>query len=445
MSEAAQGNLDPHAVSGQRDSVSALDAATLADIRDHSIRAIALDTSVFASNLYDLEAGLLARVAQFANSTVAVLLPDVVAAEIEKHLRADASEAQTKFRRAMRMMGRAGLIDDAAECARAFEQALEPAAADDVAHVRLAAWRDRVGALVLHAGEFVQLDEVLMRFFDGKPPFSASGPKKHEFPDAVALLALEKWSERSGHKVLVVSRDSDWQRYCSQSSRLVVTADLRAALSAFQPQSNRYVALQLAESVTDDRLGLGAALLNALKDQGDRLKFTAEGESQFEAEFDNAEPEFTSVELPDELSAAEAFASVDQDPGVYDVVVRVIATATVQLTSHFDFRKWDNEDENYMPMGHGTIESTQDVPIGALVTITGSDRAHMKIARVEILTDWIWINLGEIEPDWMSNPEIFNPEEFGESAPGEKVTRIRTGRRGRGTMILPRFHVQQEV
>ncbi|MCA7889988.1 PIN domain-containing protein [Burkholderia cenocepacia] len=321
MSEAAQGKLDPHGESGQRDSASVLDAATLADIRDHRIRAIALDTSIFASNQYDLEAGLLARVAQFANSTVAVLLPDVVAAEIEKHLRADALEAQTKFRRAMRMMGRAGLIDDADESAKTFEQALEPAAADDIAECRLADWRDRTGALMLHAGELVQLDEVMMRFFDGKPPFSSSGPKRHEFPDAVALLALEKWSERSGYNVLVVSRDSDWHRYCSQSTRLVVTADLRAALSAFQPQSNRYVALQLAESVTDDRFGLRLALLDALKGQGDRLKFTAEGESQFEAEFDVAEPEFTSVELPDEPSAAATFASVDQDRGVRDVVV----------------------------------------------------------------------------------------------------------------------------
>lgn len=433
MSEAAQGKLDRHGESGKRDSTSALDAATFADIRDQRIRAIALDTSIFASNQYDLAAGLLARVAQFANSTIAVLLPDVVAAEIEKHLRADASEAQTKLRRAMRMMGRAGLIDDADESAKTFEQALEPAAADDVARSRLAAWRDRVGALVLHAGEFVQLDEVMMRFFDGKPPFSASGSKKHEFPDAVALLALEKWSERSGHKVLVVSRDTDWQRYCSQSSRLVATADLRAALSAFQPQANRYVALQLAESVTDDRFGLGPALLDALRTQGDRLKFTAEGESQFEAEFDFAEPEFTSVELPDGPSAAEVFATVDQDRGVRDVVVRVSATATVRLTSYFDFRKWDNDDGNYMPMGRGTIETTQDVGFGALVTITGADSAHMKIARVEILSDWIWVRLGEIEPDWMNNPEIFDPKDFEESTCGEKVVATHTGGRGSGT------------
>ncbi|MCA7888598.1 hypothetical protein LGM58_36045, partial [Burkholderia contaminans] len=107
--------------------------------------------------------------------------------------------------------------------------------------------------------------------------------------------------------------------------------------------------------------------------------------------------------------------------------VRVTATATVQLTSHFDFRKWDNEDGNYMPMGHGTIESTHDFPFGALVTITGSDRAHMKIAGVEILRDWTWINLGEIEPDWMSNPEIFDPDEWGESTASRAPTTVRSG------------------
>lgn len=56
----------------------------------------------------------------------------------------------------------------------------------------------------------------------------------------------------------------------------------------------------------------------------------------------------------------------------------------------------------------------------------------MKIGRVEILTDWIWIKLGEIEPDWMSNPEIFDPKEWGEAMPGGGAVGVHSGRRGNG-------------
>ncbi|MCR4470036.1 hypothetical protein [Burkholderia sp. SCN-KJ] len=48
-----------------------------------------------------------------------------------------------------------------------------------------------------------------------------TGSRSHEFPDAVALLALEHWAAEHDTAVLVVSTDSDWQRFCSAHPRLL--------------------------------------------------------------------------------------------------------------------------------------------------------------------------------------------------------------------------------
>jgi hypothetical protein len=67
------------------------------------IRAIALDAEVFDAKQLALETGLLKRVEQFGGSDIAVLLPDVIAAEVEAHLRQSPTDAQGKLKRAMRL------------------------------------------------------------------------------------------------------------------------------------------------------------------------------------------------------------------------------------------------------------------------------------------------------------------------------------------------------
>lgn len=49
-------------------------------------------------------------------------------------------------------------------------------------------------------------------YWRNNPPFG-KGPKRKEFPDAFALLALQEWAAKNG-AVHVVSEDRDWQRAC---------------------------------------------------------------------------------------------------------------------------------------------------------------------------------------------------------------------------------------
>lgn len=389
-----------------------MDKAIREQIEANEIGAIALDTEVFDAKQLALEAGLLRRVAQFSDSEITVLLPDVIAGEVEAHLLQAASDAQSKLKRAMRLIEHAqllSLVDDVTPATQLLANISHPEAAAEIARQRLARWIDRTGAVVLHAGDHVTLDQVMTRYFDAQPPFATSGPKKHEFPDAVALLTLEHWAEQQQHKVLVVSNDPDWVHYCSTSPGLVLVRDLADALSGFQDQTASYAARRLAELLDEgDPIGLQAALLRELSNQDSKIEFNIDAESQFEFEVEGGEASFTDVQLLEPEWANESFEAVEHGDG--KVFVQVEATALAQVSSYFKFRKWDGMDREYMPMGGSQIVTNEHINIEAIITLGGQIPDRMTIEAIEILPQTHHIQLGDIEPDWMSNPDNYGDD-----------------------------------
>ena len=77
---------------------------------------------------------------------------------------------------------------------------------------------DEVKANVLELTD-ISIEEVFEKYFAGIPPF-ANDKKKHEFPDAFSLAAIERWCKTSSGKMYVVSSDSDWQQVCAISPSL---------------------------------------------------------------------------------------------------------------------------------------------------------------------------------------------------------------------------------
>jgi hypothetical protein len=75
--------------------------------------------------------------------------------------------------------------------------------------------------------------DVLSRYFSEAPPFGESDKRKHEFPDAFALLSLEALARDEGKLMLCVAPDKGWQDFASQSEHLVCVKDLEDALSYF--------------------------------------------------------------------------------------------------------------------------------------------------------------------------------------------------------------------
>ena len=75
--------------------------------------------------------------------------------------------------------------------------------------------------------------DVLSRYFSEAPPFGESDKRKHEFPDAFALLSLEALARDERKLMLCVAPDKGWQDFASQSEHLVCVNELEEVLSYF--------------------------------------------------------------------------------------------------------------------------------------------------------------------------------------------------------------------
>lgn len=60
------------------------------------------------------------------------------------------------------------------------------------------------------------LIDIVTKYFQQSKPFG-QGKKKHEFPDAIVLSAIEHWCKTSGEKIYMISGDSDMNEFGSNA------------------------------------------------------------------------------------------------------------------------------------------------------------------------------------------------------------------------------------
>lgn len=84
---------------------------------------------------------------------------------------------------------------------------------------------------------YVAAQEIFDDYFNTRPPFSSTGAKKAEFPDAFVLKGLLKYcSENHAAQILVVSNDPDWKSTLSGNGQVEIVDTLKDALAFLWPQ-----------------------------------------------------------------------------------------------------------------------------------------------------------------------------------------------------------------
>ncbi|AOI68733.1 PIN domain-containing protein [Burkholderia ubonensis] len=375
-----------------------MDTRIAAMIAANQVGAIALDTSVFDAQQRNLEGGLLRRVEQFHRSDrVQVLIPDVVRREVQAHLAAEAAAAQSGFARAVRMAAKTGLLSrDALNELRVIESAMdEPAGA---AEKRLAGWLARTRAEVLDVAARVDIRTLFDRYFAAQAPFAESSKKKHEFPDAASLLALEHWADEHETAVLVVSNDSDWQRFCASHPRLIWTNKLSGALAAFQDESAQFAARRLAESVAD---GTAEDLADAVFAGGKRflkqLGLVLDVRSVLDFTW-NFDAHLDAVSWPVTNGVLDEFEAIDHGDG--KVVVRMKCTLLTKIALYFQFSARVGLADTTLNVGGKTMVFEEEIPCAILVTLDGDTSERPVVRDIEFLPTKHSIVVGEIEPEW---------------------------------------------
>lgn len=377
-------------------------AEIIARVAAGEITAISVDTSIFDANKQRLDKGLFAKLRQFGRGAIDLVFPDAVWAEISSHLLDNLGNSRKKFNKDI--LDLCEFVGGDVGELNALQQRLD--AMPDIMHARdqqLKKFLDETKAEVITAGKYVTVDEIMALYFEKKPPFQTTGPKRKEFPDAVALRTLEGWARDHHKQILVVSKDPDWKNYCVSSEHLFFTNDLATALTIFNSAKDYKALLTFVwKELENPESDLMTRIEGELAEYDWSAKAHIEAHSQFEFDDDIVElVKISSLRFEDGF---DGIGVIDEEKNLVSVSARVVAELV--LSVGFEFSKWDGIDKDHVAMGTASIEGSAEIEVEVILNI-GLNGAEIDNIDLEIHPAPFGLELGEIEPSWMSDPDNF--------------------------------------
>lgn len=89
----------------------------------------------------------------------------------------------------------------------------------------------------------IDMHKVMTWYEQNRAPFG-KGKKQKEFPDALAVAILDRYSQVNGCEIAVVSSDKDFERACAERPHLLYFPSLAAYLQVLQGKSERVQIVQ---------------------------------------------------------------------------------------------------------------------------------------------------------------------------------------------------------
>ncbi|MEG4068078.1 PIN domain-containing protein [Microcoleus sp. Pol11C2] len=226
----------------------------------------------------------------------------------------------------------------------------------------------------------VSVVDIFENYFSGTPPFG-EGKKKYEFPDAFALLALQKEAEDRNRIIYVVSGDADWEKFCSSSEYLSLIGKLDELLETIIRETDSDEVDACYELYSDKEDEIKEYIENIFSD----LNFSIDlsGTSLIEWGSEEIEVEVKSVDIIDSSLVHIDDSDADQPSVVFELEAEVHYDAKVSYTS-LEYAIYDREDDRYY--GRETIDTvfTQSLKLNVEVTLTLSRDKDYSLCDADI-------------------------------------------------------------
>jgi len=360
--------------------------------------AFTIDTNTIIHGGMDFEAGLLGQLDQFKEGPVKFVISEVVVRETLKHLQAHTKKTRDAALSSLHKAVGVGVIS--AEAATAAKEAFVDSR--EVAREAVAAFLEATDAEVVPAN-LANMDGLLKAYFEPTAPFEASGEKKSEFPDAIALLSLEEWARSSGRTILAASSDKGWKAFAGKSPQIFVEVDLADALQIVQDDTNvAAVAINsLLRRMTDNDLpDLKSSFSERLRNALLSSNFEVEASSYLRYEVDTSElilDRFSFVEQGDGFSVTVV--RLEAEETVIQVEVDIVATAEVD----FSLYAWDSFDREEIGLGTTSASKEETFSASVLITLLGDlsgSLDQLEVEDVELVEGLNAVNMGEIEMEY---------------------------------------------
>lgn len=366
---------------------------------DGTITALSVDTCIFDAAGHRLEQGNLKHLEQFHSGAFSLIFPEMILKELLKHIEAKTDQARSSLRKSLAEIGNYWLVPEEKRNT-VLTELLADKSPEEAAKARLNAFLKRCGATILLTKDYLDTEQLVSRYFEEQPPFQASKDKKHEFPDAIAMMTLDSWAKKQHRAVLVVTQDKGCQRYCEESPRLIAIDDLGQALSLIQERDNHRA--QLCDSlVTQVKQGRFPNLLQYISYQVaesiDSIDWTPEASSAFYYDPEMGEIEVSNVEF-DEKSQNPPFRPVDFSDDV--LVLRTTIVVDIEATCYFSFSVKDGIDRDMVRIGDAAVSAHDQVTLDVLLTVENPDGDTPEFVGVELVPARREIDFGEVGPDY---------------------------------------------
>lgn len=190
---------------------------------------------------------------------------------------------------------------------------------------------------------YVDAQEVFADYFSTKPPFSATGDKKSEFPDAFVLKGLLKYcNENVDEQVLVVSSDPDWEKTLLNHAQIHLVKTLKDALAFLWKQLN-----DKAEFVWQIWSAKALEISEVIAHKVESEAFTIDDIYELE------DIEISNIEVSD-IAGDMTPLEITED----SVLIHVTATLSVDGTADYldeSRSAWDKEDSVYYFMAYSRM------------------------------------------------------------------------------------------
>lgn len=355
---------------------------------DHKIDAVMIDTSIYHKNQCDFRGitkSIIPMLLQLLEANnITLLTHPVLESEIKKHigeseLVSRIGNLQTSLRKYNKQLQ---MIDISTEdlIRRLDEINIEKSLIDkfDLFYKRAI------------SVPYVSAQEVFEDYFNANPPFSTTGNKKSEFPDAFILKGIIEYCKNNANStVLIISDDSDWKHTLEENKQIVQVDSLEAAM------------LLLWEQL-DDKSDLYQMLISQTKsDIYTKISDAALNEAFCIDDIDTAEEvdieKVSVVDINDMIVPLE----VTQN----SVLLQITATLSANGCSEFfdeNRSVWDSEDRCYYFCAYTRLTFQNALAeVDCEVEINFSDDgslSQVELSSVKLINKWdIFLNLDEAE------------------------------------------------
>ncbi|HDX7405783.1 TPA: hypothetical protein RPO49_004340, partial [Escherichia coli] len=87
--------------------------------------------------------------------------------------------------------------------------------------------------------------------------------------------------------------------------------------------------------------------------------------------------------------------------------VQLTINCEVDIETNVNFSTWDGIDKEYVSMGGGEFNRTESIDIDIIINFIKNDDNDVEVNSIEVINSSVTIDLGDIEPDWLSSPDDY--------------------------------------